>query len=72
MLDQLAQPDPAGMRTHRYVEPRGQQVDGQDLVHAAQPGHVELAIVAYVKGLDGLGLKRYLEIQQTAYDKVPK
>jgi putative aldouronate transport system substrate-binding protein len=27
---------------------------------------------AYVKGLDGLGLKRYLEIQQTAYDKVPK
>jgi putative aldouronate transport system substrate-binding protein len=26
---------------------------------------------AYVKGLDGLGLKRYLEIQQTAYDKVP-
>jgi putative aldouronate transport system substrate-binding protein len=25
---------------------------------------------AYVKGLDGLGLKRYLEIQQTAYDKV--
>ncbi|GAB3826007.1 ABC transporter substrate-binding protein [Kribbella italica] len=27
---------------------------------------------AYVKGLDGLGLKRYLEIQQTAYEKVPK
>jgi putative aldouronate transport system substrate-binding protein len=27
---------------------------------------------AYVKGLEGLGLKRYLEIQQTAYDKVPK
>jgi putative aldouronate transport system substrate-binding protein len=27
---------------------------------------------SYVKGLDGLGLKRYLEIQQTAYDKVPK
>jgi ABC-type glycerol-3-phosphate transport system substrate-binding protein len=27
---------------------------------------------AYVKGLDGLGLKRYLEIQQTAYDKIPK
>jgi putative aldouronate transport system substrate-binding protein len=27
---------------------------------------------AYVKGLDGLGLKRYLEIQQIAYDKVPK
>jgi ABC-type glycerol-3-phosphate transport system substrate-binding protein len=26
---------------------------------------------AYIKGLDGLGLKRYLEIQQTAYDKVP-
>ena len=26
---------------------------------------------AYVKGLDGLGLKRYLEIQQTAYDKMP-
>ncbi len=26
---------------------------------------------AYVKGLDGLGLKRYLEIQQTAYEKVP-
>ena len=26
---------------------------------------------SYVKGLDGLGLKRYLEIQQTAYDKVP-
>jgi putative aldouronate transport system substrate-binding protein len=26
---------------------------------------------AYVKGLEGLGLKRYLEIQQTAYDKVP-
>lgn len=27
---------------------------------------------AYVKGLDGLGLKRFLEIQQTAYDKAPK
>ncbi|MBM7789993.1 extracellular solute-binding protein [Tenggerimyces flavus] len=27
---------------------------------------------AYVKGLEGLGLKRYLEIQQTAYDKVAK
>ena len=27
---------------------------------------------AYVKGLEGLGLKRYLEIQQTAYDKMPK
>jgi putative aldouronate transport system substrate-binding protein len=27
---------------------------------------------AYVKGLDGLGLKRYLEIQQTAYDKISK
>jgi hypothetical protein len=27
---------------------------------------------AYVKGLDGLGLKRYLEIQQAAYDKSPK
>ena len=26
---------------------------------------------SYVKGLEGLGLKRYLEIQQTAYDKVP-
>ncbi|MFF0269935.1 ABC transporter substrate-binding protein [Kribbella sp. NPDC004536] len=26
---------------------------------------------AYVKGLDSLGLKRYLEIQQAAYDKVP-
>ncbi|MBP2351855.1 putative aldouronate transport system substrate-binding protein [Kribbella aluminosa] len=26
---------------------------------------------SYVKGLDSLGLKRYLEIQQTAYDKVP-
>ena len=26
---------------------------------------------AYIKGLDGLGLKRYLEIQQTAYDKMP-
>ncbi|TCC37462.1 extracellular solute-binding protein [Kribbella capetownensis] len=26
---------------------------------------------SYVKGLDGLGLKRYLEIQQAAYDKVP-
>ena len=26
---------------------------------------------SYVKGLDGLGLKRYLEIQQTAYDKMP-
>ena len=26
---------------------------------------------AYVKGLEGLGLKRYLEIQQTAYDKMP-
>ncbi|MFI6833813.1 ABC transporter substrate-binding protein [Kribbella sp. NPDC050241] len=26
---------------------------------------------AYVKGLDGLGLKRYLEIQQAAYDKMP-
>jgi putative aldouronate transport system substrate-binding protein len=26
----------------------------------------------YVKGLEGLGLKRYLEIQQTAYDKMPK
>ena len=26
---------------------------------------------SYVKGLDGLGLKRYLEIQQTAYDKAP-
>ncbi|MFG1905656.1 ABC transporter substrate-binding protein [Kribbella sp. NPDC048928] len=25
----------------------------------------------YVKGLEGLGLKRYLEIQQTAYDKLP-
>lgn len=25
----------------------------------------------YVKGLEGLGLKRYLEIQQTAYDKMP-
>ncbi|MET9271480.1 ABC transporter substrate-binding protein [Kribbella sp. NPDC003557] len=25
----------------------------------------------YVKGLDGLGLKRYLEIQQAAYDKMP-
>ena len=27
---------------------------------------------AYVKGLDGLGLERFLEIQQAAYDKVPK
>lgn len=27
---------------------------------------------AYVKGLDGLGLKRFLEIQQTAYGKAPK
>ncbi|GAB3839068.1 ABC transporter substrate-binding protein [Kribbella italica] len=27
---------------------------------------------AYVKGLESLGLKRYLEIQQTAYDKAPK
>ncbi|TDO46702.1 putative aldouronate transport system substrate-binding protein [Kribbella sp. VKM Ac-2527] len=27
---------------------------------------------AYVKGLEGLGLKRFLEIQQTAYDKIPK
>jgi putative aldouronate transport system substrate-binding protein len=27
---------------------------------------------SYVKGLEGLGLKRYLEIQQTAYDKTPK
>ncbi|GAA1559902.1 ABC transporter substrate-binding protein [Kribbella hippodromi] len=27
---------------------------------------------AYVKGLDSLGLKRYLEIQQAAYDKAPK
>ncbi|MEV0794821.1 ABC transporter substrate-binding protein [Kribbella sp. NPDC050459] len=26
---------------------------------------------SYVKGLDSLGLKRYLEIQQTAYDKMP-
>jgi putative aldouronate transport system substrate-binding protein len=26
---------------------------------------------AYVKGLEGLGLKRFLEIQQTAYDKMP-
>ncbi|MFK4089527.1 ABC transporter substrate-binding protein [Kribbella sp. NPDC020789] len=26
---------------------------------------------SYVKGLDGLGLKRYLEIQQAAYDKIP-
>ena len=26
---------------------------------------------SYVKGLEGLGLKRYLEIQQTAYDKMP-
>jgi putative aldouronate transport system substrate-binding protein len=26
---------------------------------------------AYVKGLEGLGLKRYLEIQQAAYDKMP-
>ncbi|GAA1599732.1 ABC transporter substrate-binding protein [Kribbella karoonensis] len=26
---------------------------------------------SYVKGLDGLGLKRYLEIQQGAYDKIP-
>lgn len=26
---------------------------------------------SYVKGLDGLGLKRFLEIQQNAYDKVP-
>ncbi|MEV6283918.1 ABC transporter substrate-binding protein [Kribbella sp. NPDC051770] len=26
---------------------------------------------SYVKGLQGLGLKRYLEIQQTAFDKVP-
>ncbi|HZX05903.1 ABC transporter substrate-binding protein [Kribbella sp.] len=26
---------------------------------------------AYVKGLDSLGLKRYLQIQQNAYDKVP-
>ncbi|MGW1342927.1 ABC transporter substrate-binding protein [Kribbella sp. NPDC002412] len=26
---------------------------------------------SYVKGLEGLGLKRYLEIQQAAYDKMP-
>jgi putative aldouronate transport system substrate-binding protein len=26
---------------------------------------------SYVKGLEGLGLKRYLEIQQAAYDKIP-
>jgi putative aldouronate transport system substrate-binding protein len=26
---------------------------------------------SYVKGLDSLGLKRYLEIQQAAYDKIP-
>jgi len=55
VLYQLAQSHPAGVRAHGNVELLRHQVDGEDLIHAAEPGGVELAVV------EGSRLKHLLE-----------
>ena len=45
VLDELAQPDAAGVRADRHAELRRQQQDRDDLVDAAQPAGVDLADV---------------------------
>src|SRR5262245_52182915 len=42
MLHVLAEPNAAGMRTHRYAELRGHQDDRQILVHTAEAAAVDL------------------------------
>ena len=55
MLHVLAESQPARVRTHGHTELRGEEQDRQDLVDAADPARVDLAIV------DGLGLHELLE-----------
>ena len=43
MLDELAEPDPAGVRADRHAELRREQEDGDHLVDAAQAAAVDLA-----------------------------